>query len=65
MKRLRSKRKKLDNTDVQILVDLEVDERNRVEDLDSMVGLYTQTVSERIRRLEDAGVIEGYRDTIN
>ena len=65
MKRLRSETKPLDTTDVQILVALAVDARTSVADLARMVSLSPPTVSERIRRLEDAGVIEGYTVTIN
>lgn len=65
MKRLRSENTPLDTTDVQILLALAVDARTSVADLARMVGLSPPTVSERIRRLEDAGVIEGYTATIN
>ena len=65
MKRLRSENAPLDTADVQILVALAVDARTSVADLARMVGLSPPTVSERIRRLEDAGVIEGYTATIS
>lgn len=44
---------------------LVADARTSIAELARMVGLSSPSVSERIRRLEEAGVIEGYTATIN
>src|SRR5438876_2188801 len=65
MKRLRYPNGRLDATDVRILDALIHDARTRIADLARSVGLSPPSVSERIRRLEEAGVIEGYTLAIN
>jgi len=65
MKRLRYENGALDAIDAAILEALAHDARMSVADLARLVGLSAPSVSERIRRLEDAGVIEGYTLTIN
>lgn len=65
MKRLRYENGDLDATDVRILDALVVDARISIADLARSVGLSPPSVSERIKRLEDVGVIEGYTLTIN
>ena len=65
MKRLRYPNGRLDATDVRILDALIHDARTRIADLARSVGLSSPSVSERIRRLEEAGVIEGYTLAIN
>jgi len=65
MKRLRYENGALDTIDAAILDALARDARMSVADLARLVGLSAPSVSERIRRLEDAGVIEGYTLTIN
>ncbi len=65
MKRLRYSNGHLDATDVRILDALIHDARTRIADLARSVGLSPPSVSERIRRLEEAGVIEGYTLAIN
>jgi len=65
VKRLRYENGDLDATDVRILDALVVDARISIADLARSVGLSPPSVSERIKRLEEVGVIEGYTLTIN
>ena len=65
MKRLRYENCDLDATDVRILDALVDDARTSIADLARSVGLSPPSVSERIKRLEEVGVIEGYTLTIN
>jgi Lrp/AsnC family leucine-responsive transcriptional regulator len=65
MKSLRYENGGLDATDLKLLVALVADARTSIADLARRVGLSSPSVSERIRRLEDAGVIEGYTVNIN
>jgi Lrp/AsnC family leucine-responsive transcriptional regulator len=65
MKRLRYENGTLDATDVRILDALVADARVSLADLARAVGLSSPSVSERMKRLEEAGVIEGYTVRIN
>lgn len=65
MKRLRYENGDLDAIDARILEALARDARISMADLARSVGLSAPSVSERIRRLEEAGVIEGYTLTIS
>jgi Lrp/AsnC family leucine-responsive transcriptional regulator len=65
MKHLRYENGRLDAIDARILNALVNDARISIADLARLVGLSPPSVSERIRRLEEAGVIEGYTLTIN
>src|SRR3981081_584433 len=65
MKRLRYENGDLDATDARILGALVNDARISIADLARSVDLSPPSVSERIKRLEEAGVIEGYTLTIN
>lgn len=65
MKRLRYENGNLDETDARILRELAEDARVSIADLARAVGLSSPSVSERIKRLEEASVIEGYAVTIN
>ncbi|MBR3192810.1 Lrp/AsnC family transcriptional regulator [Bosea sp. (in: a-proteobacteria)] len=65
MKRLRYGSGDVDGVDLKLLEALAADARTSVAELARMVGLSSPSVSERIRRLEDAGVIEGYAAKIN
>ena len=55
----------LDEKDTEILETLHRDGRASLADLARNVGLSSPSVSERIKRLEDAGVIEGFSAVIN
>ena len=60
MKRLRYENGELDTIDARILDALANNARISVADLARLVELSPPSVSERIKRLEDAGVIAGY-----
>ena len=52
--------KQLDATDWKLLESLQQDGRISYRELGQKIGLSTPAVSERVRKLEDAGVITGY-----
>ena len=52
--------RELDETDLEILGLLAADARRPWSDVGEAVGLSGPAVSERVRRLQDAGVIEGF-----
>jgi len=60
MKRLRSENGEIDAVDLKILKALAADARTTLADLARAVGLSAPSVAERIKRLEEAGVIERY-----
>lgn len=55
----------MDRTDYQILNILQRDCRATLKSIGDQVGLTAPAVSERTRRLEDQGIIQGYRIEIN
>ncbi|HTX98746.1 MAG TPA: Lrp/AsnC family transcriptional regulator [Bacteroidota bacterium] len=55
----------LDEIDVKILEMLQQKGRTRRNDLAEAVGLSLPSVSERLRKLEEAGVIKGYHATVD
>lgn len=55
----------LDTTDWKIIHELQQDARLSWAELGRRVGLSSPAAQERVRKLEDAGIIEGYRATIN
>ena len=62
---LRSENSTLDSVDVSIVRELSTDARISWAELARRVGLSAPSVGERVRRLEDIGVITGYRATID
>lgn len=60
MKRLRFRTNGLDDIDAAILRALARDGRVTMADLGRAVGLSAPSATERVRRLEDAGIIKGY-----
>jgi Lrp/AsnC family leucine-responsive transcriptional regulator len=60
VKRLRYENGSLDHIDVALLQALVADARTSIAELARMVRLSAPSVSERIKRLEEAGVITGY-----
>lgn len=56
---------KMDNTDIKILMELQSDSRLSIRELSKRVNLSPPSVTERIRKFEDNGVIEGYTIKIN
>lgn len=57
--------KMIDDIDRKILYELQTDARTSYAELGRRVGLTTPAVIERVRKLEDAGVIVGYRAEID
>ncbi|ARF52807.1 Lrp/AsnC family transcriptional regulator [Streptomyces gilvosporeus] len=55
----------LDATDWRILSELQTDARMTFSELGRRVALTPPAVAERVRRLEQCGIIEGYRTRIN
>src|SRR5215510_2043613 len=65
MKRLRFEDGPLDAIDAAILAALVADGRKSVSDLAKLVGLSPPSASERMRRLEEIGVIRGYQAVVD
>ena len=55
----------MDITDYKIIEILQKEGRISMKDLGKIVGLTSPAVSERVRRLEESGVIEGYKAIVN
>ena len=55
----------MDMTDHKIIEILQEDGRISMKDLGKIVGLTSPAVSERVKRLEESGIIEGYKAIIN
>jgi Lrp/AsnC family leucine-responsive transcriptional regulator len=55
----------MDDLDKKILVALQTSARMKNVDLARELGIAPSTVMDRIRRLEDSGLIQGYRGIIN
>ena len=60
MKRLRTKSIAVDPVDARLLRALAEDARVTMADLAREVGLSAPSVTERVRKLEEAGIIQGY-----
>ena len=58
-------RNMIDEIDRNILRELQEDARTSFAELGRRVGLTTPAVIERVRKLEDAGIITGYRAEID
>lgn len=59
-KNLRSQNIKLDNVDVQLLQALKTDARASIADLARSLNMSAPSISERLRRLEESGVIQAF-----
>jgi Lrp/AsnC family leucine-responsive transcriptional regulator len=55
----------LDSYDTRILAELQADARLTMAELGRRVHLSQPAVTERVRKLESAGVITGYRATVD
>ncbi len=55
----------LDDVNVQLLKELQQDPRLTMSELGRRVGMSAPAVTERVRRMEEAGIILGYRLDIN
>ncbi len=56
---------KLDKFDIAILSELQKDARKSLQEISQAVGLSTSPCWTRIKRMEQAGVIEGYSVRVN
>lgn len=56
---------KLDTINLKILEELQCNARIPLTEISKKVGLSSPTVSERIQKMEDAGIINGYNTDIN
>ncbi len=65
MKRLRYESGDIDHIDRKLIAALNENSRVSNAELARMVGLSAPSVGERIKRLEEAGVIEGYTALVN
>jgi Lrp/AsnC family transcriptional regulator, leucine-responsive regulatory protein len=65
VKRLRNENTELDAADMKILRLLETDARISTAELARSVGLSAPSVAERIKRLQESGVIEAYSVRMN
>jgi Lrp/AsnC family leucine-responsive transcriptional regulator len=55
----------LDATDARLLAALQADGRQSIAELGRRVSMSASAVAERVRRLEEAGVITGYRAVVD
>ena len=55
----------LDPVNIRVLEELQRDPRLSMSELGRRVGMSSPAVTERVRRLEEAGVIQGYRLELN
>lgn len=65
MAKYSSNRAELDPTDIAILEILQDDGRVSVSELGRKVGLSQPATSERLKRLEDRGIVAGYKAVID
>jgi Lrp/AsnC family transcriptional regulator, leucine-responsive regulatory protein len=65
MKRLRYQNGGIDATDTKILRALSQDARVTMAELARKTGLSAPSVTERVRRLEEAGIVTGYTTAID
>lgn len=65
MARFPDTRPALDPTDIAIIEALQDDGRISVSELGRKVGLSQPATSERLKRLEDRGIVKGYRAVID
>ena len=65
MRRLRYEDGPLDAVDLKLIDALVANARISTAELARLVGLSAPSVSERVKRLEEAGVIEGYAAKVN
>lgn len=56
---------KIDEIDVRILQELQADSRISIRELSKRVNLSPPSITERVRRLEDHNIIEGYTIRLN
>ncbi len=57
--------KQIDTVNIRVLEELQRDPRLTMSELGRRVGMSSPAVTERVRRMEEAGVIQGYRLDLN
>ncbi len=62
---MKKERLEIDGTDERILDELRRDSRKSIRKLASLVGISPSAISERIRRMERAGIIKGYTANVD
>lgn len=62
-KNLRMRKAKFDSIDVRLIYALTTDSRTSIAELARLLNMSAPSISERVRRLEEAGIINGF--TIN
>lgn len=62
---MNSLKSQLDEIDWQILCELQVDARLSYSELGRRINLSSPAVQERVRKLEDAGIIKGYHASLD
>ncbi len=65
MRRMRYLNGQMDKVDISILEALVGDARIPLKELAARIGLSSPSTAERVRRLEEAGIIEGYGARLN
>ena len=55
----------IDDTDCRILNELQCNGRESASNIAEVIGMSVPAVAERIKKLQDSGVIKGYRAVIN
>ena len=55
----------IDSINIRLLAELQRDPRLTMSELGRRIGMSSPAVTERVRRLEEAGVIQGYRLDVN
>jgi len=57
--------REIDTINIRVLAELQHDPRLTMSELGRRIGMSSPAVTERVRRLEEAGVIQGYRLEVN
>src|SRR5437868_1718369 len=55
----------IDSVNIRVLEELQRDPRLTMSELGRRIGMSSPAVTERVRRLEEAGIIQGYRLEVN
>src|SRR5262245_48506278 len=62
---MRHRKMELDKKDLKILAALQTDARQSLSALGRRIGLSQPAISDRVRKLEEAGVIQGYHARVD
>ncbi|MEL6319639.1 MAG: Lrp/AsnC family transcriptional regulator [Cyanobacteria bacterium J06626_14] len=64
-KPLRIRKARLDDVDIQLLYALTADSRASLAELARLLNMSAPSISERVRRLEESGIIESFTVTVD